>query len=103
MIKASLWENKQPHKDYQDSMLEDLSDTDIVLGMIYAYNESVCDADHNSVDPSHLKKDECRYFKYVSGPHCGGADHYNMRWVKEWCEENRPGLWKKIFALKAFW
>lgn len=87
------------HHYYMEEKLKDLSDNDIILGMVAAYRDDVCYANHNSVDPSHLETDECRMFVYPDG----GCDHYNMRWVKEFCEENRPGLWKRIFALKAFW
>jgi hypothetical protein len=84
---------------YINESLKDLSDNDIILGMIAAYRSEICTANHNCIDPAHLETDEYRYFRYPNG----GSDHYNMRWVQEFCEAERPGLWERIFALKAFW
>lgn len=93
------------HHSYQDARCSELSDSDLILGMVAAYRRDVCDADHASLYRSkgHLPTDECRMFLYVSGPSKGMSDHFNMRWFREWCEKNRPQVIKRLYELKSFW
>jgi len=87
---------------YQVYVLNGLSESEILLGIIAAYNEPTCDALHYTYNEDELKSDECRYFKYpvIYG---GGSDHFNMRWFKEWCESNNPSLIKRLQIVKTFW
>lgn len=89
--------------NWQELRCAELSDDDLILGMVKAYQESQCDAQHHTVFKDHLPTDECRFFEYVSGPHKGMSDHFNMRQFKEWCEKNRPRVLKRLYSLKVFW
>lgn len=89
------------HHTYQDRKLSEMSDHDIIMGMIEAYKESPCTAHHweSGNYPDCLSNDECYMFTYPSG----GRDHWHIRWFKEWCQEHRPHILKRLYGLKAFW
>lgn len=86
-------------KSYRDRKLSELSDEDIIMGMVRAYKNEICKANHVGYIDGWSEGDECRYFYYPTG----GVDHYNMRWFKEWCQNNRPSILKRLYGLKVFW
>lgn len=88
---------------YQIELLERFSEEEIIAGMFSAYNEHICVAKHHRPYPDHLPTDECRMFQHPNG---GGRDHFNMRWFKEWCENNNPRILQvlqRYCELKVFW
>jgi hypothetical protein len=94
---------------WQNVVCSSLSDTDLILGMVAAYQRDACTTMHRGY-PGELPTDECRMFLYVSsepgtykGMSKGTSDHFNMRLFKEWCQINRPQVWKRLHALKVFW
>jgi hypothetical protein len=94
-------------KHYQYIICSNLSDTDLILGMIAAYQRDACDTIHMGY-PGELPTDPCRMFLYVSDieslyKYKGMSDHFNMRLFKEWCQINRPQVLKRLHALKVFW
>ena len=91
--------NIYEHHKYQNSKLEKMSDNDIVMGMVKAYRRDSCDAEHHKYFDDHLVTDECRMFGYPDGM----SGHFNMRWFKEWCQEYRPHILTRLYALKVFW
>ena len=91
------------HKDYQNNRCANLSDNDLILGMVEAFKRDACNALHHTAVIGHLSTDECRMFRYVSGSDIYMSDHFNMRWFKEWCEQNRPQVLKRLYSLKIFW
>ena len=86
---------------WQNVVCSSLSDTDLILGMVAAYQRDACTTMHRDY-PGELPTDECRMFLYVSSD-AGESDHFNMRLFKEWCQINRPQVWKRLYALKVFW
>jgi hypothetical protein len=104
------WEEKQMAIDwdnYQRDRCLELSDEELLTGIIACYNRDVCDAEHWKAYPNSWKQtDECRMFLYSTGWRNGLSDHWNMREFFEWVQENRqnrPGLLERLANLKAFW
>lgn len=89
--------------EWQNEQCSKLSDNDLILGMVLAYKQDACDAEHVGFIEGHLPTDECRYFKYVSGQYKGMCDHFNMRIFNEWCQKNRPQVLERLNNLKVFW
>lgn len=90
-------------KEWMHDRLSEMSDNEIIKGMIAAYNSEACDAPHWTVPrfkaEGYLETDECRMFTYSNG----GRDHYNVKYFKEWCEAHRPNVLKRLYSLKVFW
>ena len=86
---------------YQTGVLKLLTTDEIVAGIIYGFQRSACWQSHADYCADYWESDQCRHFMYPK--HSGGGwDHFNMRWLKEWCQENNPKV-LKVFNLKAFW
>lgn len=96
-------EFKYLQKEWMHDRLSEMSDKDIIKGMIAAYKVEACDAPHWTVShfkaEGYLETDECRMFTYPNGM----RDHYNVKYFKEWCEVNRPNLLTRLYSLKVFW
>lgn len=93
------WEFNIRHQ-YMEYLRE--SDEQILINILKGKE---CKLDHNQFDKNHLITDRCIQYQYESSSRGNifdnyiGWDHWNVRWLMEWIEEDRPGLFNRIEKL----